>query len=311
VIKQNFGYLKIVFFVFMALFLVQCGTQKQVVSENTSIPEKGLFWEISHPDIKHKSYLFGTIHMIPEELFFLPEGVKEAIGSAGVVFFEVDISKMKDPVYMMEVLQQSYMQGDTTLSELLSKDEYALVQAHFEEMGMPIFLFEKIKPMFLSVFGDKEIMGKNAEGKLKFYEFELMDLAEKAGKEIKGLESIEYQMSLMDSIPYAKQAQYLVQSLQSDNNQESTLDSIFTLYLAQDIEAMHQSLDDGELSEYDNMLLINRNHNWIPVATTNMKEKPCFFAVGAAHIGGPYGMIALLRKQGFRLKPVEKAGISK
>jgi uncharacterized protein YbaP (TraB family) len=309
VIKQHFGYLKAVFFVFIALFLVQCGTQKQLVSETSSIPEKGLFWEITHPNLDHKSYLFGTIHMIPEELFFLPEGLHQAINDVGMVFFEVDISKMKDPVYVMEVLQQSYMQGDTTLSDLLNKDEYAIVEAHFEDMGMPIFLFEKIKPMFLSVFGDKEIMSKNAEGELKFYEFELMDLAEKAGKEIKGLESIEYQMGLMDSIPYAKQAQYLVQSLQSDIKKESALDSIFNIYLAQDIEAMHQSLDDGDLSEYDSMLLINRNRNWIPVATTHMKQKPCFFAVGAAHIGGPDGMITLLRKQGFKLKPVEKTGI--
>lgn len=308
-IKQNFGYFKAVFFVISTLFLVQCSTQKQVVPETLPIPQKGLFWEITHPDLDHTSYLFGTIHMIPEELFFLPEGLSQAIHEVGTVFFEVDISKMKDPVYMMEVLQQSYMQGDTTLSDLLNKDDYAIVEAHFEDMGMPIFLFEKIKPMFLSVFGDKDIMGKNADGKLKFYEFELMDLAEKAGKEIKGLESIEYQMGLMDSIPYAKQAQYLVQSLQSDVKKESALDSIFTLYLAQDIEAMHQSLDEGNLSEYDNMLLINRNRNWIPVATAHMKQNPCFFAVGAAHIGGPDGMITLLRKQGFKLRQVGKTGI--
>ncbi|HAY70308.1 MAG TPA: TraB/GumN family protein [Saprospirales bacterium] len=296
--------------IFAAFILTQCGTQKQVLPATQVIEDKGLFWEISHPDTEHKSYLFGTIHMIPEELFFLPDGLEEAIAGSGAVYFEVDISKMKDPVYQMEILQQSFMQGDTTLSDLLTKEEYTFVKTHFEEMGMPIFMFEKIKPMFLSVFGDKEIMGKNAEGKLRFYEFELMALAEKAGKEVFGLESIEYQMSLMDSIPYTKQAKYLIQSIQSDQSRESMLDSLFALYIAQDIEAMHESLDEGDLSEYDNMLLKHRNQNWIPVAIGSMKEKPCFFAVGAAHIGGPDGMITLLRKQGFILKPVNKPGIS-
>lgn len=305
--KNNFfSAIKAGLFVVMAIFLVQCSTPKTAVTIVPPVPEKGLFWEISHPEIQHKSYLFGTIHMIPEELFFLPDGLEQAIYQADAIYFEVDVSKMKDPVFQMEILQQSFMQGDTSLSDLLTKEEYHLVKMHFEEMGMPIFMFEKIKPMFLSVFGDKEIMGKNAEGKLRFYEFELMDIAGKAGKEIFGLESIEYQMSLMDSIPYAKQAKYLVESIQTDESRESTLDSLFAIYLNQDIEAMHKSLDEGDISEYDSMLLTNRNRNWVPVATESMKEKSCVFAVGAAHIGGPDGMISLLRQKGFTLKPVRK-----
>ena len=51
-------------------------------------------------------------------------------------------------------------------------------------------------------------------------------------------------------------------------------------------------------------MLNNRNNNWIPVIAAATKEKPTFFAVGAAHLGGEKGVISLLRKKGFKVTPI-------
>ena len=59
-----------------------------------------------------------------------------------------------------------------------------------------------------------------------------------------------------------------------------------------------------ENSNYEDVLLRNRNLNWIPVMSKLMATGPVFFAVGAGHLGGETGVIRLLRKQGYTLTPV-------
>jgi uncharacterized protein YbaP (TraB family) len=48
--------------------------------------------------------------------------------------------------------------------------------------------------------------------------------------------------------------------------------------------------------------LKKRNQNWIPVMGRMMAEKPTLFAVGAGHLGGKSGVVALLRKAGYRVE---------
>jgi uncharacterized protein YbaP (TraB family) len=52
-------------------------------------------------------------------------------------------------------------------------------------------------------------------------------------------------------------------------------------------------------------LLTNRNQKWIPKIKTFSKDKAVFYAVGAAHLGGPNGILRLLMKEGYTLKPVK------
>ena len=57
-------------------------------------------------------------------------------------------------------------------------------------------------------------------------------------------------------------------------------------------------------SQFEKDLLETRNSSWIPKISKIVAEKPTFFAVGAGHLGGEKGVIALLRKQGFTVKAI-------
>lgn len=275
-----------------------------VVEAPDEAPAKGLLWRISVPD-KPASYLFGTIHVIPSESFFLPEGTREAIDSSAAVFFEVDLSLMDEPAEQMAVLTQSFMKDDLTLKDLVSGEEYALIKAHFDKLGIPLFFLERVKPMFLTVFADNSLFsGPMDQDKLRFYELEISGLAKERGKEIRGLESIELQMGIMDSIPYQEQAQMLVESIRAGDEGNAQMDSLVMLYTDQDLEGLIGSFQADSLSRYDSLLLIDRNHNWIPLMEEAMQDRSCFFAVGAAHLPGPDGVIALLRKEGYMVRPV-------
>jgi uncharacterized protein YbaP (TraB family) len=53
------------------------------------------------------------------------------------------------------------------------------------------------------------------------------------------------------------------------------------------------------------LLLDRRNRNWIPIMESAMKKSSTFFAVGAGHLAGSQGVLELLRKQGYKVKPIQ------
>ena len=122
--------------------------------------------------------------------------------------------------------------------------------------------------------------------------------ARSQNKTVDGLETAAYQMSMFDSIPYDVQARMLVASIQqNDQGADEDYRKMIDLYKAQDITAMGALITEegDELANYEQLLLTNRNRNWIPVMANMMSKKATFFAVGAGHLGGSKGVIALLR----------------
>jgi uncharacterized protein YbaP (TraB family) len=100
----------------------------------------------------------------------------------------------------------------------------------------------------------------------------------------------------------------LVESLKSNDEESSGLKEMIKSYIAQDLNKLSESISSEEtaLNPYLDMMLNNRNKKWIPIMAEVMKKDPCFFAVGAGHLGGKEGVISLLRKENFVVEPVLK-----
>lgn len=283
-------------------------------SESLIPSEKALLWEISGNDLTKPSYLFGTIHIINREDYFFTPTMEKALESTDGIAFEIDMEDMSDLSKIMGMMSSMYMKDNKTLRDLLSDEEYGKVNAHFQEMGLPLAFLERIKPMFLSMMagGGEEMMGFSLDGSsessMVSYEMKLMDMAKTQEKEISGLETMEFQMSLFDSIPYDAQAKMLLTSIESEDSEEgsSQMEEMVKLYKSQDIQGMQNIMKDepDALGGYEELLLQKRNRNWIPIMKEMMTVKPVFFAVGAGHLGGEEGVISLLREAGYEVKAV-------
>ena len=294
----------------LLLFVLFNSLQAQVAEQQpeapTDNPNHSLLWEIRGDSLEKPSYLYGTIHMIGKDDYFLTDSTKAAFDRAERVTFEINMEDMTDFSVIFSLMTKVMMNGGVTLPDLLSKEDYAFVEKKFNAMGLPMMMLNRLKPMFLSVFasGDME-PGGLSNGSLVSYEVEFMEMAQKDQKEMAGLETVEYQMSMFDSIPYKAQAQMLVESLRAGNDGSDEFEQMVKMYKTQDIEAMQKMFDEGGggVGEYEDLLLANRNRNWIPIMARMMKEKPTFFAVGAGHLGGEQGVIQLLRDAGYTLNP--------
>jgi uncharacterized protein len=269
--------------------------------------ENSLLWRITHPDFAGDSYLFGTIHIITPEEYFLPAGTEGALEKADRVVFEIDMREMMDLGAQLSMIMKAFMKDGIRLRDLVSAEDYKLIEKHFAGIGLPMVLLERIKPMFLTVFASQEISpGDLSSGDMKSYEMEFYDFAVKHQKPTGGLETIDFQLSMFDSIPYTAQAQMLVESIRAEEEQNDLFQQMIELYRQQDIEALYLAI--GEDSEgagaYEDILVTHRNKRWIAGMQTYMREGSVFFAVGAGHLGGPHGVIRLLRAAGYQVTPV-------
>jgi hypothetical protein len=272
---------------------------------------KSLLWEISGNGLVQKSYLYGTIHMIAKSDFFITEPTRLALESSEKVVFEINLRKMKNPMAMLSIFSKAMMKDGKRLRDLISPEDYALVKRKFETIGLPLTMLERVKPLFLASFADGDGM-PNRESSTS-YEMEFLEIAEKNDKLLDGLETVEFQMGIFDSIPYRAQAEMLVANLKSDKKEDNEFKKMVNLYKTQDIEALCQTIQadtttstGGEgLGAYEEMLLVNRNRNWIPIMGRMMREKKTFFAVGAGHLAGANGVIRLLRREGYKVRAVK------
>jgi hypothetical protein len=212
---------------------------------------------------------------------------------------------MMDLSSQLSLMMNAFMSDNQTLKDLLLPEDYKLVQEHFQKMGLPLFLFERMKPMFLTVFTSMDFSQGMGMGDMVSYEMELMDKAKAKSLTIGGLETAEFQMSVFDSIPYKVQAEMLVESIKSTEAGDEEFDKMVKMYKSQDIEKMVETMgEEKSIGTYEDLLLTTRNKNWMPVMGEMMHKQPTFFAVGAGHLGGETGVISLLRKEGYVLTPV-------
>lgn len=310
--KKQFVCLTIAILSFVPFIFAQ--TTKVDSIDSTATQEKkmedrnSLLWKVTGKGLKNPSYVFGTIHLINEKDFLFTPAMEEAFKESKAVTFEIKLDDMNNMSSQMSMMMKAFMDGGKTLRDLISKEDYELVQKHFSKIGLPLVLLERMKPMFLSALASGDISPeKMSSGEIVSYEFKLMDKAKAQNKPINGLETMEFQMSLFDSIPYEAQAKMLVDGIKSSDASEDQFRKMVELYKNQDLEGMQRMVtgDEEGFGKYEDILLVKRNQSWIPLMITAMEKQSTFFAVGAGHLPGEQGVVELLEKQGYTLTPIK------
>lgn len=264
---------------------------------------KTLLWQISGNGLSEPSYLFGTIHiMCASDAVVSPE-LNAVISKAKDIYLELDMDDMQQ---MAGALKYLRMNDGLKLSDLLSAEDYKKLEDYFKtrKMPMPLSMMNRFKPYFISSLMGEQVMDCATK---KGMEQAIMDQAKTAGKEIKGLETLEFQAGIFDSIPYAKQAKDLISYIDSAATYGNIMAEMLEVYKAQDIEAMQAltAKSDPGMESYMDLLLYSRNRNWVKQLPGIMANGTHLFAVGAGHLGGDQGVLNLLRQQGYTVTPLK------
>lgn len=262
--------------------------------------DASLLYKVTTADGGKPSYLFGTIHLLPEDRFMFTDKMAEAFDATETLVLEMTLDI---PMGQQLAMAKEMMMPDgKSWADFMTPDEFALIRsAYVDSLGVKANKFDKqyikIKPMYLSGLVLTQLLGN-----VKAYEQELSAKAKKAKKPIIGLETLEQQISFMASVTLEDQISQVKEagaSLLREYNR------MLEAYLSQDLTALEAlARESGDLEGMEQELLIKRNQAWIPLMLDQMKQSPTFFAVGALHLVGENGVIEKLRAAGVNVEAI-------
>jgi len=259
-----------------------------------------LLWEISGKGLASPSYLYGTIHIQDKRVFQFSPVVRELFDVCDAYAMEL----LLDDVNMSAAMELMLMPGDTTLTMLLSEEDYAFVKAKIkEETGAGMFMFERMRPLFIST--QLSVGEGNSEMEVPL-DMHFDNLAKEQEKKRLGIEEFGMQAEAVDAITLKKQADMLVEGLRDTTSGNSEIEEFIEMYRSMEVEKMANSFEEDENmpENFEEAFLTKRNKVMAIKIAEYSTEQRTFNAVGAAHLGGDTGVIALLKEAGYTVKPI-------
>lgn len=285
----------ILFFTFFIAF-----SQEAQIGEAQK--ESALLWKINGPNVKPNSYLFGTMHLIEKEYFIFPKKLQKRVKKSDLLVME--LSGTPNQMEIMKYVQikdgsffDYFNQQQTDSIFVWAKEKFGMEEEAFRSS------FSKMKPFVVTQLG----VQLHFIGKTESYEVSLEEIAKSNDIKIKGLETIEDQMTLLNSLTKDQQAEMLMETIRNGNKGIEQVKKMEQVYANQDVHALYKMIQDegGVIKEEQQQFLDQRNENWIPQIKDFIQANSTFIAVGAGHLGGPKGVIKLLEKEGYTLTPIK------
>ena len=280
-----------------------------------------ILYRISGKGLEKPSYIVGTYHLAPASFADSIPGMKTAIEGTQQVCGELDMMAAFKPENAARLMQSQMLPEGTTLTSLLTAEQLErLNKLLLDVMGSNLndeafaAQIDKMTPAALSTTLSLSSYMKKVES---FNPMELIDnyfqmLALQNGKAVKGFETVDFQMGVLFGAPLEKQVNDLMCMVDHFEDTEEMVNLITTAYFSQDLtlieEAMEQEskIDCGTTEEDEDILINNRNRNWVELMPDMMAEQPTLFVVGAGHLCGEKGVLKLLEKAGYTIEGMKE-----
>jgi hypothetical protein len=267
---------------------------------SVSVSAQSLLWEISGKGLKVPSYLYGTIHIQDKRVFAFDSTVISKLDICKAYAMEV----LLDEIDQAEVMEAMLMKKQT-LKDLYSEEDYKFLDSIVKEnTGQSLLVFNKMKPFFLSSQLMQMELIQDMPMALDLY---FLDYARKQNKICLGIEAFSDQIGAIDALSVEQQAQMLLEGLADTSSLMSMnqFEDLLNAYISQDIDSLYTLSNDTSMPpEFNEYFLVKRNKKMAKRIAKFSKKQATFNAIGAAHLPGEKGVIALLRKKGYTLTPV-------
>jgi uncharacterized protein YbaP (TraB family) len=250
-------------------------------------------------------YLFGTVHILKPGMGWFDEAVEEAFDKSERLVLEM----VEPPTAETQQLFTKYGL-DTSgkpLTAKMTEEEKAVYTKAMEKVGLPVAAFEPLDPWAVAVTMQIVGLQKGGYDVTSGVETQLTAAAKAKNKPISGVETMESQLAIFDTLSQETQVRFLIEGAKAVDTMNASMDNMVALWAKPDPEAlaglMNEGLTDPKLYA---ALLTKRNANWAAWINRQM-EKPgtTFMAVGAGHLSGATSVPLLLNAYGLKAERVE------
>lgn len=291
-------------------------TYKAVMDEARAFPNgEAVLWKIDKPGVA-PSYLLGTMHLSDPRIATLSPAVTDAIAQSTSVTLEVaDLSSEAAGEAMTKAGKLLVYTDGTKLSALLSPEEFKQVQQVVTKSGMPDSASAAMKPWLVSMLmATSDCERKQVNSGAKVLDLLIAAEAERRGIKVGGLEKIEDQLTAMASIPDDQQVAMLKVGLKYMDRSNDMMETLVQMYLKRQISAAmpfqialaaEHGTPASAFDGFKHSLLVLRNERMLNAALPLLDHGKAFIGVGALHLSGATGLVALLRERGYTVTAIE------
>ena len=283
---------------------IACSVDAAVATQPETRFTKGLLWRVSKAG-SAPSYVFGTIHLADPRVLDIPDPVSRALARSRRYYRE-SIQGVREAARLFEAGQ---FDDERRLEPLIGADAYAKVAAMLRERSVPDDVIARLKPW--AVLTNLTVTPEDYEGVT--LDQKLLELAGARRLRVVGLEGIEEQIAVFDRIPLDTQVALLRHTLAHRDELAAMIEPTIQAWMNRDLEGIHRAGYRAaqrypEVAEHyrvlhrrvvENRSIVMAHRLFMP-----LREGGNFVAVGANHLYGEEGMLALIEKQGYRVERV-------
>ena len=294
-----------------------------LMAQGADTLEHTLLWRIEGNGLQRSSYLYGTVHTEQAFGFDFGDSVLPALLSCETLASELHVDSVSAQVLRLIFQPDSVIDLQVEMGE----ENYAKLDAQLtEKLGLSADYFRYTDPSFLMlIIKNIEVKGKKLEdvvnsdgvrrrefpkiGELPretFLDAWLFQTARLEGKQVVGLETLAEQIAISDTIPLQERLRKLIDVVEVDLvERKAVWDNLVQSYKAEDLNTLLALFEEERMAPgLYFKLLTERNRNMADRMVRLMQGGSVFTAIGAGHLAGEGGVIALLRNKGFTVVPV-------
>ncbi len=265
---------------------------------------RGLLFRVDAPG-KPPSWVFGTVHSNDPRVTALPEAVSDALAKSRRLAPEIHLS----PSELSEFFEAAQFDDGRRLADYFDPDALGAIRASLGMRAPPPEVFDRLKPWAVLL-----LLAKPADaGVAPTLDEVVIDAAQRRRMAIIGLELPDEQIAALDTIPLASQVALVRWALARHGELATENEAVLAAWLARDLAglaalAAAPGRDDpalaAHLAQLTKHLVVNRSVQMAHRLFLPLRGGRVFVAVGALHLYGRDGLLALIRAQGYRVRRI-------
>lgn len=276
---------------------VECETRPAVTGTAAGVRHTdSLLWRLTSPH-GATSHLFGTIHLPAREVGQPTPRLRKLVDESRLLLLEARL----DAAALAEISTLMFLPDDQRLSSLIPHDDFGRAQTLLIPYGIDGRTLQRLKiwAAYTTLSLPPAAVGTPLD-------LVLQQRAEKAGVEVRGLESLREQMGVFDAISLADQRSLLHETICHHADNQQQMRRIVDAYRAGDlarVEALSAPVQTPAERRLHERLVRARNHLLVGRMQAALETGGVLVAIGALHLPGDEGVLALLEARGFEVTP--------
>ncbi len=263
-------------------------------------------WQVSDRDTT--IYLFGTIHLLPKNYPWRTPTFDKAVTGSQTLVVETIVDTASPQSLAGELARLGFRAGLPPLADRVSPQKRGMLETAIAKTGIPRSAYDRMETWaaaFMLLGTQFKDLGLTGEAGV---EAVLRTAFLQAGKPVDQLETNSEQLGMFDTLPESAQRALLEGAIDSPTEMRSQFQEMLGAWARGDVAAIGASFNE-DLSgspELREALLRRRNVNWARWIERRMATPgSVFVAVGAGHLAGADSVVAMLQKDGYRVRRIQ------